>query len=133
MKHDDSGRLGAFRPTRRQFVTGLASGSAALGFGLVRLPASAGTPARRGGAPLVTGTDFALSIGAMPVDITGRTRPAITVNDSADMSGCNTGLLVVIDDVQYLFNAPDGFQRIAGCQKLSFGKVRYVFLSSLRP
>ena len=33
----------------------------------------------------------------------------ITVNDSSEMSGSNTGLLVVIDDVQYLFNAPDGF------------------------
>lgn len=55
----------------------------------------------------------------------------ITVNDSGDMSGCNTGLLVVIDDVQYVFNTPDGFQRIAVNQKLSFGKVRYVFVSSL--
>ncbi len=40
MKHDvpTAGRLGAFRPTRRQFVTGLASGGAALGLGLARLP-----------------------------------------------------------------------------------------------
>ncbi len=30
----------------------------------------------------MAGTAFALSIGAMPVDITGRRRPAITVNDS---------------------------------------------------
>ena len=84
MKHDEptAGRLGAFRPTRRQFVTGLASGGAALGFGLARMPASAGTPARRGGAAQMAGTAFALSIGAMPVDITGRRRPAITVNDS---------------------------------------------------
>lgn len=84
MEHDDStpGRLGAFRPTRRQFVTGLATGGVALGFGLARMPASAGIPARRGGAALVAGTDFALSIGAMPVNITGRTRPAITVNNS---------------------------------------------------
>lgn len=84
MKHDQptAGRLGAFRPTRRQFVTGLASGGAALGLGLARLPASAGTPARRGGAAQMAGTTFALSIGAMPVDITGRRRPAITVNDS---------------------------------------------------
>ena len=46
MKHDEptAGRLGAFRPTRRQFVTGLASGGAALGLGLARLPATAGTP-----------------------------------------------------------------------------------------
>ena len=84
MNHDEStpGRLGAFRPTRRQFVTGLATGSVALGLGLARMPASAGTPARRGGAALATGTDFALSIGAMPIDITGRMRPAITVNNS---------------------------------------------------
>jgi CopA family copper-resistance protein len=84
MRHDEptAGRLGAFRPTRRQFVTGLASGGAALGLGLARLPASAGTPARRGGAAQMAGTTFALSIGAMPVDITGRRRPAITVNDS---------------------------------------------------
>ena len=54
MNHDEStpGRLGAFRPTRRQFVTGLATGSVALGLGLARVPASAGTPARRGGAAL---------------------------------------------------------------------------------
>lgn len=84
MNHDEStpGRLGAFRPTRRQFVTGLATGSVALGLGLARMPASAGTPARRGGAALATGIDFALSIGAMPIDITGRMRPAITVNNS---------------------------------------------------
>lgn len=84
MKHDESspGRLGAFRPSRRQFVTGLATSSVALGLGLARMPASAGTPARRGGAAITSGTDFALSIGATPVNITGRTRPAITVNNS---------------------------------------------------
>lgn len=84
MNHDDSApaRPGAFRATRRQFVTGLAASGAALGMGLARLPASAGTPARRGGSALVSGTDFALAIGAAPVNITGRERPAITVNNS---------------------------------------------------
>ena len=97
MKHDEptAGRLGAFRPTRRQFVTGLASGGAALGLGLARLPASAGTPARRGGAAQMAGTAFALSIGAMPVDITGRHRPAITVNDSP----CSRRALIRINPV----------------------------------
>ena len=36
-------------------------------------------------------------------------------------------------DLAYLFNVPDGFQRMALNQKMKFNKVRYIFLSSLHP
>ncbi len=63
--------------TRRQFVQGLAAGGALAGFCAWPRSASAQSPA----APQVlTGTDFALSIGETPVNFTGRTRPAVTVN-----------------------------------------------------
>lgn len=54
---------------------------------------------------------------------------AVAVN-SRDL---RTGLLVVIDDCQYIFNAPDGLQRAMLSQKQNFNKTRYVFLSSLSP
>ena len=67
--------------SRRRFVQGLALGGVATGAGLWRLPALASSYAT--GAPQVLrGTDFNLSIGASPVNFTGRTRPAITVNNS---------------------------------------------------
>lgn len=55
----------------------------------------------------------------------------VTCNTGDGDSGTNTGLLVVVDSSQYLFNAPDGLQRIAGLHKMSFQKTRTVFLSSL--
>lgn len=54
---------------------------------------------------------------------------AITTN----LDDMSTGLVVFFDDCQYLFNAPDGFQRIALNQKLSFHKTKYVFVSNLQP
>ncbi len=82
MRHPDHPLLrGAFRPARRQFVTGLATAGAALACGLAR-PAATGVVARRGQPAVLTGTDYALTIGASPVAVTGRQRPAITVNGS---------------------------------------------------
>jgi CopA family copper-resistance protein len=67
--------------SRRRFVQGLALGGVAAGAGLWRLPALASSYATE--APQVLrGTDFKLNIGASPVNFTGRTRPAITVNNS---------------------------------------------------
>jgi len=36
-------------------------------------------------------------------------------------------------DQNYLFNCPDGFQRVANLQKMKFGKVKFVFVPSLSP
>ena len=66
--------------SRRTFVQGLALGGVAAGAGLLRAPAFAGAPSPR--AQVLRGTDFDLSIGHSPVNFTGRTRPAITVNGS---------------------------------------------------
>lgn len=67
--------------TRRRFVQGLALGGVAAGLGLHRSPAQAAqaAPAAQA-AQVLTGTDFDLAIGAAPVNFTGRSRPAITVN-----------------------------------------------------
>ena len=67
--------------SRRRFVTGLAAASLAGGAGLWRLPAFAADAAATGPVEL-RGTDFDLSIGRAPVNFTGRTRPATTVNGS---------------------------------------------------
>ncbi|KJK05848.1 copper resistance system multicopper oxidase [Pseudomonas tussilaginis] len=66
-------------PTRRTFVKGFAAGSALAGLGLWRLPAFAAD------APLgntLSGRDFDLFIGQTPVNITGRPRTALTINNS---------------------------------------------------
>jgi len=46
-----------------------------------------------------------------------------------------TGLLVVVEGSSYLFNVPDGFQRLILSNKInlmtSTGAAKYVFLSSL--
>ena len=66
--------------SRRRFVTGLAVGGVAAGAVAWRGPALAAampTP-----APVLRGTQFDLSIDAQPVNITGRVRPAVTVNGS---------------------------------------------------
>ena len=67
---------------RRRFVTGLAAGGVAAGLGLWRGPTWAASRHAAGGVPVLTGTDFDLSIGTSPVNFTGRTRPAMTVNGS---------------------------------------------------
>lgn len=42
-----------------------------------------------------------------------------------------TAVCFVINDAQYLFSCPDGFQRMANLQKLKFQKVKGVFVPSL--
>ena len=64
---------------RRRFVQGLALGGAALGVGLLPRFALA-SPVAAGYPSVLSGTEFDLTIGAMPVDFTGRTRNAIVVN-----------------------------------------------------
>jgi CopA family copper-resistance protein len=67
--------------SRRTFVKGLAVGGAVTGLGLWRAPAFA-----QGNAPApwgdLTGTDFDLRIGETPMNVTGNTRIAMTVNGS---------------------------------------------------
>jgi CopA family copper-resistance protein len=64
---------------RRTFVKGLAIGGAATGLGLWPALEAAQRPAS--GAPAtLAGTDFDLRIGQSPVNLTGRSRMAITVN-----------------------------------------------------
>lgn len=65
-------------PSRRRFVRGLAAGGVLLGSGLVGTKAWA-IP---GGAPLkeLTGTDFNLEIGELPVNFTGKPRLATAIN-----------------------------------------------------
>lgn len=66
--------------SRRRFVQGLALGGAAAGLGLLDSPRAM---ALNNLAPTtLSGTDFALAIADMPVNITGRGRMATTVNGS---------------------------------------------------
>ena len=70
-----------FRPSRRRFVQGLALGGVAAGFGFARLPAFATDSSRLDAKRAeLTGRDFDLSIGEMPVNFTGATRRATAVN-----------------------------------------------------
>lgn len=70
---------GAPSVSRRRFVTGLAAGGVAAGTLAWRGPAfAASTPA----PATLRGTEFDLAIDAQPVNITGRVRPAVTVNGS---------------------------------------------------
>ena len=52
---------------------------------------------------------------------------------STNTKDLRTGLVVIIEDAQYIFNVPDGFQRVAHIKKLSFHKTNNVFVSSLMP
>ncbi|MBF6025417.1 copper resistance system multicopper oxidase [Lysobacter niastensis] len=81
MSSDFLRRANGFQPSRRRFVTGLAVGGIAAGAGLWRQPAFA-TAGLAVSPQTLTGTQFDLSIGAAPVNFTGSTRPAITVNGS---------------------------------------------------
>ena len=67
--------------TRRTFVKGLAVGGAVAGLGLWHTPAWAQSPERQPWREL-SGTDFDLRIGQTPMNFTGRTRTALTVNGS---------------------------------------------------
>ena len=66
------------RTSRRTFVKGLAAAGVLGGLGLWRSPswAASGSPA----LSVLSGTEFDLSIGEMPVNITGRRRTAMAIN-----------------------------------------------------
>ena len=64
--------------SRRRFVQGLTLGGAAAALGLLR-PAHAADNAAR---PVLTGTDFVLDIGQMPINYTGTPSVATVVNGS---------------------------------------------------
>ncbi|KAF1690289.1 copper resistance system multicopper oxidase [Pseudoxanthomonas koreensis] len=90
---------------RRRFVQGLAFAGLAGGSGLLRIPAHAATAT----APQVlTGTAFDLAIGASEVNITGRARPAITVNGSlpAPLLRWREGDTVTLRVSNHLADAP---------------------------
>jgi CopA family copper-resistance protein len=67
-------------PSRRRFVQGLAAGGVVAGLGW--WPGSGLASPRTGNPEVLAGTDFHLTIGEMPVNFTGATRPAIVVNGS---------------------------------------------------
>ncbi|TKD45743.1 copper resistance system multicopper oxidase [Azotobacter chroococcum] len=68
------------KTSRRTFVKGLAAGGLLAGFGLWRAPVWAlGGPAR---PTLLSGSEFDLDIGEVPVNITGRPRTATVINGS---------------------------------------------------
>jgi CopA family copper-resistance protein len=83
MSFDVSGRRPGdpIRPSRRRFVQGLAAGGAVGGLGLWARPnwALAVGPGQAG---VLSGTEFDLTVGETPMNFTGHTRPAITVNGS---------------------------------------------------
>ncbi len=66
---------------RRRFVQGLTAGGAALGLGLLR-PTPVWALTNPGHPTVLSGTDFALEITETPVNYTGATRLANTVNGS---------------------------------------------------
>ncbi|PPU45076.1 copper resistance protein CopA [Xanthomonas arboricola] len=65
--------------SRRRFVQGLALGGVAAAGGLWRSDARASNPVS---TPVLRGSSQTLQIGRMPVNLTGRPRSAITVNQS---------------------------------------------------
>jgi CopA family copper-resistance protein len=66
--------------SRRRFVQGLAAGGAAAALGL--WPKNSWALSGPGNTNILSGTQFDLAIGETPMNFTGRTRPAITVNGS---------------------------------------------------
>lgn len=82
MSSDFSGRGGdgLLKPGRRRFVQGLAAGGAVAGLGF--WPKTSWSMSGPGRPPVLTGTEFDLIIGETPMNFTGRTRTAITVNGS---------------------------------------------------
>ncbi|TDR38355.1 CopA family copper-resistance protein [Tahibacter aquaticus] len=71
---------GPFKLSRRHFVQGLAAGGAIASLGL--WPRQAWALKSPGQPNVLSGTEFDLSIGETPMNFTGRTRTAITVNGS---------------------------------------------------
>ena len=68
-------------PSRRRFVLGLAAGGVATTLGLWRRPVQAADPSSTSSSPpVLRGREFELTIGESPVNYTGRTRVATTVN-----------------------------------------------------
>lgn len=82
MSSDSFGRNadGLSKPSRRRFVQGLAAGGAVASLGLW---SKSGWALKGAGNPnVLSGTEFDLVIGETPMNFTGRTRSAITVNGS---------------------------------------------------
>ncbi|HFE31675.1 MAG TPA: copper resistance system multicopper oxidase [Gammaproteobacteria bacterium] len=71
-------------PSRRQFIQGLTAGGVLLGLGAWGPPLWAGQAASTatGTAPVLSGTEFDLTIAETPVNFTGNPAMATTVNDS---------------------------------------------------
>ena len=81
MSSDSFGRAeGLSAPSRRRFVQGLAVGGAVATLGL--WPRSSWAVKAEGVPNVLSGTEFDLTIGETPMNFTGATRPAITVNGS---------------------------------------------------
>lgn len=80
MSSDLIGPGGLRAPSRRRFVQGLAAGGAAAALGL--WPRNSWALKGAGNNNVLSGTEFDLTIGETPMNFTGRTRPAITVNGS---------------------------------------------------
>lgn len=78
MSNGFSGREPAL--SRRRFVQGLAAGGAVAGFGL--WPMRSWALQSPGNPNVLAGTEFDLVIGETPMNFTGRTRTAVTVNGS---------------------------------------------------
>ena len=74
------GADGLLKPSRRRFVQGLAAGGAVASLGL--WPKSVWAVKSLGQANVLSGTQFDLVIGQTPMNFTGRTRTAVTVNGS---------------------------------------------------
>ncbi|MDQ3511425.1 MAG: multicopper oxidase domain-containing protein, partial [Pseudomonadota bacterium] len=67
-------------PSRRRFVQGLAGSGAITGLGL--WPRQVWALKSPGDPVVLSGTQFDLTIGETPMNITGRVRTAVTVNGS---------------------------------------------------
>ncbi|HYG07101.1 MAG TPA: copper resistance system multicopper oxidase [Stenotrophomonas sp.] len=76
----DANHRGGFAPSRRRFVQGLMLGGAVSSLGL--WPRTSWALKSPGQPQVLAGTEFDLVIGETPMNFTGRTRTAITVNGS---------------------------------------------------
>ena len=69
-------------PTRRRFIHGLAGGGVMLGLSPNAVWAREGNGVPAGSVPVLSGTEFDLTIAETPVNFTGAPRMATTVNGS---------------------------------------------------